>query len=471
MIKIRIEAIIGLFVILAISLFLFLTIYFGIFRFDSANYNTFNIIFDDVTGLNKKDEVKISGVKVGWVEDIVLDPSDWNVHVAIKVRREYELHQNARALTRQDGLLGARFLDIERGDRNKPVLLAGEQLDAVGSHAPSFEDVLERIHSIAKDVSDIARTSTKLLGSHEGIASLQKILKRLNQLVINIAHLTETTEGATHGSNQQTLGKLVTDLGTLINDLNQQNIPTKLKNTLATFEETSKQITQAAASINKGEGVLGTLMCDDSCRNIQQTITCVQDTVSFFQNVHVGLDTHAEFMLGKNEHTDDHDIKGYYNAFLCPCDNYFLLGGLVSRSCGRVKHKDIFTQEFCHEVEDKPGCLKRHVDIRKFDDFLWNFQVGKTFGCIGVRGGLFENTVGVALDLKISLFKERCTWISSFEAFDFNGKQRIDDDRPHLKWLNRLFFNKYLYLVVGADDFISRNNSNAFVGGGVSFSI
>ncbi len=470
MIKIRIEVIIGLFITLAVALFLFLTIYLGIFRFDSADYNTFNIVFGDVTGLNKKDEVKIAGVHVGWVEDIVLEPSDWRVNVAIKVGRKYELRENAQALIRQDGILGGRFLDIYPGEHDRAVLATGEQLQAIGSHAPSFEDVLKEIHSIAKDVSNIAQTVTELLGSEQGIDALEKIFKGLNQVVMNLADLIDVT-GDVAQENKRALGKLIIDLGAFIDSLNEHNIPTTLKRTLETFKETSKQINQAAESINKGEGVLGTLMCDESCKNIQQTITCVQDTVSFVQNMHVGVDVHGEFMLGKNERFDERDIKGYFNAFLCPFEDYFVLGGLVTTNLGRVRRKDIFITKLCEGIDDKDECLKRREDVRKFDDFLWNFQVGRMFKHIGFRAGMFESAVGAAIDVRIPFFNDRLTWLSSFEAFDFRGRQRIDDDRPHLRWLNRLFFNEYIYLAVGVEDFVSRTNSSAFVGGGISVSI
>jgi len=465
MFKLRVEVIIGFFVTLAIVLFLFLTIYLGIFRFDGADYKTFNVVFSDVTGLNKKDEVKISGVHVGWVEDIVLDPSDWRVHVAIKIGRNYELHENAKAIIRQDGMLGARFLDIEPGEHHRPILAAGEQLESLGSHAPSFEDVLKEIHSIAKDVSNIAHTVTDLLGSEQGIDALDKILKGLNQVVLNLADLIDVT-GDTAQENKRSLGKLIKDLGVLIDGLNKHNIPSRLQSTLETFEKTGEQINQATEALNKGEGVLGTLLCEDGCTNIQQTITCVQDTVSFFQNIHIGVDVHGEFMLKKNELIDERNIKGYFNAFLCPFDDYFLLGGLVTTNLGRVRRKDIFEKDACKGV-DNDECIKHREKFRKFDDFLWNFQVGRTYKYVGFRAGLFESAVGAAIDIRIPFFNDRMTLWSTFEAFDFRGRQRFDDDRPHLRWLNRLFFNDYVYFAVGAEDFISRHNSSAFVGAGL----
>ena len=46
----------------------------GVFRFDRGNYYAYTIGFNDISGLVRKAEVKIAGVKVGWVEDIILQP-------------------------------------------------------------------------------------------------------------------------------------------------------------------------------------------------------------------------------------------------------------------------------------------------------------------------------------------------------------------------------------------------------------
>ena len=60
-------------------------------------------------------------------------------------------------------------------------------------------------------------------------------------------------------------------------------------------------------------------------------------------------------------------------------------------------------------------------------------------------------------------------WITSLEAFDFRGRDRLNDERPHFKWINRLFFLRNIYFDFGADDFISKHNANAFMGMGVRF--
>ena len=64
---------------------------------------------------------------------------------------------------------------------------------------------------------------------------------------------------------------------------------------------------------------------------------------------------------------------------------------------------------------------------------------------------------------------DKLHWITTFEAFDLRGVNRINDTRPHLKWLNRAFFMKNIYTTFGIDDIVSKTQFNPFIGGGFRF--
>jgi phospholipid/cholesterol/gamma-HCH transport system substrate-binding protein len=106
---------------------------------------------------------------------------------------------------------------------------------------------------------------------------------------------------------------------------------------------------------------------------------------------------------------------------------------------------------------------------RVHDTFKYEMQFGKVFNNVAFRFGLFESSFGVGFDYELPFENDDFRWVSSFEAFDIRGRDRIDDQRPHFKWLNRVFFLRNLYFNFGADDFISRNNANTFIGVGLRF--
>jgi hypothetical protein len=74
-----------------------------------------------------------------------------------------------------------------------------------------------------------------------------------------------------------------------------------------------------------------------------------------------------------------------------------------------------------------------------------------------------------AIDFDIPFRNDNFRWVTSLEMFDSRGWNRIDDKRPHLKWLNKMYLFRSIYMTFGADDFISRHNANAFFGAGVRF--
>jgi hypothetical protein len=60
-------------------------------------------------------------------------------------------------------------------------------------------------------------------------------------------------------------------------------------------------------------------------------------------------------------------------------------------------------------------------------------------------------------------------WITSLEAFDFKGQKRIDDTRPYIRWVNKVFFMKNLYTTFGVEDALGKKTSGPFWGGGLRF--
>ena len=90
--SIKTEAKVGIFVLAAVAVFAYFALHLGFFRFALKNYNSYYLNFQDIAGLVKKSDVKIAGVKVGWVENIKLDEDHARVKVAVK--NEYRLHTN-----------------------------------------------------------------------------------------------------------------------------------------------------------------------------------------------------------------------------------------------------------------------------------------------------------------------------------------------------------------------------------------
>jgi hypothetical protein len=184
--------------------------------------------------------------------------------------------------------------------------------------------------------------------------------------------------------------------------------------------------------------------------------------------------------------------KGYIEARIYPREDYFFLIQYTQSEKGFLQYidkqknytrRDTQTQEF--DVFDKiftdalpltdwqklwlsAGVREEKVKFMR-DAGRVGVQVGKIFGDIALRIGMIDSFAGVGIDVDIPFRTEMFRWITTFEMYDFNGRNRIADRRPHLKWLNKMYIMRHIYLTFGADDFISKNNANAFYGVGIRF--
>lgn len=71
--------------------------------------------FSDIGGLKVGDEVQVSGVKVGQVAGIILDPKAYLARVTIEVANNVKLPSDTAALISSSSLLGGKYLSLEPG--------------------------------------------------------------------------------------------------------------------------------------------------------------------------------------------------------------------------------------------------------------------------------------------------------------------------------------------------------------------
>lgn len=109
------ESFIG-FCVLLLSAFLAWT-FFSKERFSFSEKNQIRIEahFTTVAGLNKGADVKLSGVKIGTVSNIRLDPESFHAILELQVSDEYKLPEDSSFSIKSDGLMGGKFVAISTG--------------------------------------------------------------------------------------------------------------------------------------------------------------------------------------------------------------------------------------------------------------------------------------------------------------------------------------------------------------------
>ena len=140
---------------LVLSVFTF----FVIFAYSSSQWQTtkgYEVIakFDRIDGLLRGSDVRLSGVKVGTVKDIHLDPASFLAVVHIALASEVTLPKDSAAEIVSDGLLGGKVLALVPGGEDESINPGGEIMYTQA--AVSLESLIGKFIFSAQDKKDDA---------------------------------------------------------------------------------------------------------------------------------------------------------------------------------------------------------------------------------------------------------------------------------------------------------------------------
>lgn len=530
MMRVNPETGVGIFVLAALGIFFYMTFQIGVFRLDSSKYREQVVYFKDVSGLARKADVKIAGVKVGWVESIDLAQGQdaYQAVAHIMVNKSYQLRSDAYAVVRQDGLLGVKYLEITPGDPLLPSLKTGQALGTPGKAPVSIDDLLQQFKQIATNVDEITSTVKDSLGGPDAKTQLRSMFENLGKAAEKIASFSDGMDRIV-GRNEADVNAIIQDIRSLAHDL-REGVPgiqddirrvaqkleidvlpsfqssiekisrafdrdfDKMANTLdatadaiqqAAYETRDgfKSIGQVATKIDQGKGLLGKLVNEDQTYNdLKSAVQGLRNYFAKVESLGIVFDAHGENMYAPAEHFEHKDTKGYFDVRIHPCEDRFYVLEVSGSTKGTVKRKEILRRWYDQNdvvynqnqmiIDDNFKLFfapKVYETVLERDTLKYGLQFGKVFKDVAFRFGIFESTFGVGVDYDIPFADEKLRWVTSFEAYDWRGRDRIEDERPHFKWLNRVFFLRNLYFAFGADDFISKHNANAYFGAGIRF--
>jgi phospholipid/cholesterol/gamma-HCH transport system substrate-binding protein len=113
--KYKLELIVGIFVLIGIIAVGYLTIRLGKVQLLGGNYYNINARFSDIGGLKIGNEVQISGVVVGRVEKIQLNPEEYTVIVTMSIMKNIKLTDDTIASIKTNGLIGDKYVSLSPG--------------------------------------------------------------------------------------------------------------------------------------------------------------------------------------------------------------------------------------------------------------------------------------------------------------------------------------------------------------------
>jgi phospholipid/cholesterol/gamma-HCH transport system substrate-binding protein len=433
---------VGLFVLAALAVVVWMALRLGVFSGYGNDFYNLSAVFDEASGLKVGVTVEVAGISVGRVSSISLYGAN-RALVTMAINNSVRLPEDSKAVIRAQGVLGDKFVEIFPGTATGAALASGSRIEDTVS-AVDMSELLEKLASVADDL----KVLTSALAQDGGGKELREIVTNVRELSQNLKELTaENGPGVTRAVS--TLNKVADNLanitdkvsrgqGTLGQLINDDSAIRELRSTMASI----RQITD---KIGSGEGTLGRLVNDESTVDkIDQALTGINNYLESADTLQVTVDYRADWMTRYNYLKSTVGIKLQTSPY-----RYYLLG-VTGDYFGNYSRTDYTLNGTSYRRENQDrGRLK------------FNAQIAQRFYDAVIRGGIFENGAGLAVDYY--LFKD--TMMVTMEAFsgDF-------DHNPHLRAMASYRFWKYFYIGGGYDDFISDlHRSSPFFSFGFSF--
>jgi len=262
----------GIFITLGITVFI-LAIYF-IGEKQQLFRSTFRLsgVFKDVAGLQVGNNVRLSGINVGTIDNITLI-SDTSVRVIILVDENTRkfIKKDAVASIGSEGLMGNKVLVISPGTGGKKTI---ENDDVIATSQPTdIDEILvslkTTIDNTASITGDLAKISTNIESGQGTIGRLMMDKTWRQDIQSTIINLKEGSVG----------------FKTFMEQTNElDNILVRLNKTIDNTANITYDLSEITSKIQSGEGMIGKLLMDQSMgQNLDSTLINLKDGLAEFK--------------------------------------------------------------------------------------------------------------------------------------------------------------------------------------------
>ena len=259
--KIKRELKVGVFAVLVIAV-----AWWGIKWLGGQNVlltnNIYYVYYDDVSGLQESSEVKLRGVKVGNVTDIVLERDRVLVELAVETKYEDMIPSNSIAEMGAAGLMGGVEIVIKQGDSAEPIandaFLEGRvKPDMIGMLADGGSALIEELNATVESLHTMldgnSEAITSLVANLESVtATIDKVLAsgQIQGALNNLSSFTDTL-----AENEARIDSMFANLDNFTGELAEADVVSKLTTTV-------ESLNGVLAEINNQEGTVGKLLND-----------------------------------------------------------------------------------------------------------------------------------------------------------------------------------------------------------------
>lgn len=448
----KLEAKIGLFVVLGLAALLMLSTQVNsIGSWNQKGYRVYAFI-NDATGLEVHSHVSMNGVKIGEVSAIAVEGR--KVKLTFLIGKNVEIARDSVVVIAQESVLGAKMVNITQGESQESLEDQGKlenfkQYAALDETSDSVNDAANELKLLMKDLREVLNEEQKE-NLRQMITSFKDVGKNLDLLIVdNRAALAAAIEnfrdmGAGFTKTADTINSDLPGIMKRIDSLTikldtisahlEQTLPEAVDKFINIEDNVSTVIDENRQSLNDA-----LTSADSFFDSGQEAFDKVDSLLSNFTVSELQVGMHGEYLMR------DKDSKIYLSATYLPNpETYYLLDVL---SMGDYTRPGI--EPTVHEKG------KTYISA----------QYGKRYGDIMIRGGLIESTGGIGVDY----FADNSRFKASMELFDFNAVNDVRGENLHAKMLLRYRFLKHIEVYGGWDNFMNAESQNIFLGIGIKF--
>jgi phospholipid/cholesterol/gamma-HCH transport system substrate-binding protein len=223
--------------------------------------------FKDVAGLQAGNNVRLSGVTVGVVDNIQIESdSSIRVEMLIDEKTRMFIKKDAKATIGSEGLMGNKMMIITPGTGGKKEI---ENKDTVQTDMPmNLDEVFLSLKTTIDNTSNITNDLSKITHNiQSGKGTIGKLL--MDQSMRQ--NFDSTVENLKEGSASF---KILMDKA---NDIDK--ILTSLKTTIDNTSSITSNLSKITDSIHSGKGTIGMLLMDSTMRqNIDSTAVNLKES-------------------------------------------------------------------------------------------------------------------------------------------------------------------------------------------------
>ncbi|MCB9698264.1 MAG: MCE family protein [Alphaproteobacteria bacterium] len=410
---------VGVFTLACIGLVIFGYIYFwdGL-RGEESAY-TVSLTVPSADGLWEGTPVKIAGVEVGSISEIVVDGNQ--ARLILGIRDTFPIPVDSTAELRSSGMLGDRYVGLDLG-RSEAMVTDGGHVRF--GEAPGDLDVITRqVEDVADDVKAITAALREVVENRDNTDHLEATLANVDAITYEMRLMTENNRrdiDAIVDSVRRLTERLAETADDASADVDEEL--DKLKDATDDLDDALEDVKSITTKIDEGQGTLGALV------NERETIDSLNDTI---ENANSVIDSfsglHAEvYYLGRVfGGTQPDDPAFFYGNPAAPNENGGF-GYAGSNNLGLELHpQEDFWWIF--EINDYPqGVIRAQehyfpesgahwTEWTRDLDYRFTFQMSKRWWNVAFRLGVKESGGGIGA----TWYLARDRLMLNADAFDF----------------------------------------------------